>query len=122
MYKRARPRIPFRDCEGCSGPILVLFFSLDLYCPQLSKSVFRIFLSQKLRKLQPCEAVMPFWLSGGGGQVVRALLLIKSIIILPPDPLSEVPCGSLSLGKSLELSNLLLKKLNLIENFNFTLN
>ena len=46
---------------------------------------------------------------GGGGQMVRALLLIKSIIILPADPLSEVPCGSLSLGKSLELSNLLLK-------------
>ena len=65
---------------------------------------------------------MPFWLLKGGGQLVRALLLIKSIIILPADPLSEVPCGSLSLGKSLELSNLLLKKLNLKENFNFTLN
>ena len=34
----ARPRIRFRDYEGCSGPILVLFFSLDSYCPQLSKS------------------------------------------------------------------------------------
>ena len=50
-----------------------------------------------------------FYDTQGGGQMVRALLLIKSIIILPPDPLSEVPCGSLSLGKSLELSNLLLK-------------
>ena len=69
--------------------------------------------------MRSCDA---FLATQGGGQVVRALLLIKSIIILPPDPLSEVPCGSLSLGKSLELSNLLLKKLNLIENFNFTLN
>ena len=61
---------------------------------------------------------MPFLLLRGGGQMVRALLLIKSIIILPADPLSEVPCASLSFGKSLELSNILLKKLNLKENFN----
>ena len=31
--------------------ILILFFSFDSYCPQLSKSVFEIFISQKLREL-----------------------------------------------------------------------
>ena len=35
MYERARPRIRFRDDEGCSGPILIFFFSLDSSCPPL---------------------------------------------------------------------------------------
>ena len=45
---------PVREGGNASlvGPILILFVSLDSYCPQLSKSVFEIFVSQKLTKLQ----------------------------------------------------------------------
>ena len=61
-----------------------------------------------------------FGYSGRRGQLAWALLIIKSVIIWPAEPLSEGPSGSLSLEKSLELPNLLLKKINLKENFNFT--
>ena len=47
----------------------------------------------------------------GRGQLAWALLIIKSVIIWPADPLSEGTSGSLSLEKSSELSNLLLKKI-----------
>ena len=47
-----RARIRFRDYEGCSGLIFVFFFSFDSYFPQLSKSVFKTLILQKLRKLR----------------------------------------------------------------------
>ena len=57
---------PVREGGNASlvGPILILFVSLDSYCPQLSKSVFEIFVSQKLTNLQgsiPHRSTAKLW-------------------------------------------------------------